>query len=187
MAASEKSGGKVEDLKEAPTDEIELLRKSLREEQLKAEEYLNRLKYLQADFDNYRKRVEKEVNEMIQLNSERLLRNFLDIIDELELAAKIASEHENRDVVSEGLKITLKKLYDILKREGLTPIETIGKPFDPNMHEVVSRIAVEGCPEGTVISEVRKGFLFKGKVIRPSMVNIAVAPKEGMGAVEEKK
>lgn len=176
MIAPKKDEGTVKE-SEVKVDEVECLRKTLREEQLRAEDYLNRLKYLQADFENYRKRVEKEVAEVTQLCNERLIKNLLEVVDELELAIQAGVESKEKEAIIDGVKMTLKKLYEFLGREGLTIIETVGKPFDPDKHEAMSRVVTEGHPDGTILSEVRKGFMFKGRVIRPSMVEVAVTPE----------
>lgn len=148
------------------------LKKALEEEREKSNEYLNRLKYLQADFENYRKRMEKEIRETAQVSKERLVLNLLDAIDELELAIHSGRETENKQALLEGVEMTLKKMYTTLGQEGLAKIEAVGKPYDPKLHEVVIKVPTKNHEENVVIEEVRKGYLLRNRVIRPSIVKI---------------
>ena len=153
--------------------EIRRLREELKAEQARSTECLNRLKYLQADFENFRKRAEKEFREATQRSNEKLIVNLLDVIDDLERAIETGKTTENLDALSDGIEMVYRNLCTILEREGLTRIETLGKPFDPNLHEVLAKVRTNDREEGTVIEEARKGFTFKGRVMRPSIVKIA--------------
>jgi len=157
--------------KSSRVDEIE---KALMKECEKSKEYLNRLMYLQADFENYRKRVEKEIYEAAQRTNEKLIVNLLGIIDELEIAIQSGKKTDNMEAVINGVEMVLKKLYVTLEHEGLKKIDALGKPYDPSRHEVVLKTPTSEHEEGTVIEEVRKGFMLKDKVIRPSLVKIAL-------------
>jgi molecular chaperone GrpE len=158
---------------EIAVDEVASLREQLRQEQEKSKEHLNKLLYVQADFENYRKRLNQEVESRIDAGKARLIQNLLSVVDELELALKAARNTENAGAVAEGLEIVLKKFRDLLATEGLSKIEAIGKKFDPTLHEAVGRIPCEG-EEGTIVEEVREGFTMKGKLVRPSIVKISV-------------
>jgi len=158
---------------------VKMLEEALRVEHEKSNEYLNRLKYLQADFENYRKRMDKEIREMAQLGNEKLIVNLLNVIDELELALRSGREAKNKEALLEGVEMTLKKMYATLGHEGLAKIEAVGKPFDPKVHEVVMRVPTKGSDEGVVVEEVRTGFVLRGRVIRPSMVKVAAAAGVG--------
>jgi molecular chaperone GrpE len=161
-------------LGQAATDEIASLKELLRQEQETSKEHLNKLLYVQADFENCRKRLEQEVDSRIDAGKARLLRDMLTIVDELELALKAAKSAESGSAVSEGLEIVLKKFRDLLASEGLSKIEAIGKKFDPALHEAVERVPCDDKEEGTVLEEVRQGFTLKGRLVRPSIVKIAV-------------
>ncbi len=156
------------------------LEEELRVEREKSSEYLKRLKYLQADFENYRKRVEREVSEMVRAGSDRLITSLLPVLDEFEFALVSENDFENEEGIIEGVKITLRKMYKILGEYGLSAIKVVGERFDPEMHEAVSMVTVDEGEEGFIIEEIRRGFMLRGKVIRPSMVKIAVKEeKEG--------
>jgi molecular chaperone GrpE len=158
---------------QAATDEIASLKEQLRQEQEKSKEHFNRLLYAQADFENYRKRLEQEVDSRIDAGKVRLLRGILTIVDELELGLMAARNAESSTAVSEGLEIVLKKFRDLLASEGLTKIEAIGRKFDPALHEAVERVPSDE-EEGIVLEEIRQGFTLKGRLVRPSIVKIAV-------------
>ena len=158
---------------------VKELEEKLEAEQDKVKEYLNRLKYLQADFENYRKRVEKEVQEAVQRSNERLVVCLIDIIDDLESAISVGETTENKNALLEGIKMIHKNLDRLLEKEGLERLECVGQIFNPNMHEVLVKIPTKDLQSGTIIEEARKGFMFKGKVLRPSIVKIACEDSEG--------
>jgi molecular chaperone GrpE len=153
--------------------EVEKLKKDLEEERSRSQEYLTRLKYLQADFENYRKRNEKETMELVDLTKEVIVRKLLEVVDSLELAVTVGKKSREKKGLLSGVEMTLKMLLRILSEEGLSAIEAVGKPYDPSKHEVVERVTTEAGVEGTVVEEIRKGFTFKGRVIRPIMVVVS--------------
>jgi molecular chaperone GrpE len=170
--------------KETPTKEdydeiVKKLEEKLEVEKEKAEKYLNRLKYLQADFENYRKRVEKEVQEAVQRSNERLVACLIEIIDDLESAISAGETTENKEALLEGIKMIHKNLDRLLEKEGLERLECVGQAFNPNKHEVLAEIPTKDLESGIILEETRKGFMFKGKVIRPSIVKIASEDSEG--------
>ncbi len=156
-------------------DQVKKLETQIKAEQDKAESILNKMKYLQADFDNYRKRVDKELAETKQFVNEKLITNLLDVVDEFELALKVAREGGKPDSLAGGVEMTLRKLLDILGKEGLARIEAIGKKFDPNLHEATEIVPAKDEDEGLIVAEIRPGYMLKGKVLRPSMVKVTAA------------
>jgi molecular chaperone GrpE len=152
---------------------VKKLEEALKQEREKSREYLNRLAYLQADLENYRKRVETNFQRVAQLSEEKLIVNLLNVIDGLELALRSGRETENKQALLEGVEMTLKKMYAALGQEGFTKIVAVGKTFNPELHEVVMKVPTEKYDENVIIEEVRKGYMLKDKVIRPSMVKIA--------------
>jgi len=165
---AEKSADK-EDLKRR----LELAENALKEEQKKTADYLNRLTYLQADFENYKKRAKREMEEIADYGNEDLILEFLVVSDELELAIQNSEQSKVPEGLIDGLKMILRNVYRILEHQGVMKIEAVGKPFEPTKHEAFSKVAVEGHEEDTIVEEIRKGFTYKGKVIRPSMVKVA--------------
>lgn len=150
------------------------LEKALRQEHERAEDYLRRLAYLQAEFENYRKRVEKERQEMNQVAADKLVVSMLDVMDELEMAIDVAKRSSDKEAIVKGLEMVLKKLSSLLENEGLRPIESVGRRFDPALHEAIQRVPVGEDMKGKVVEEVRKGYTLRGKVIRSGLVKVGV-------------
>ncbi len=160
----------IEDLK----SKVELYRKEVEEEKKKAEEYLTRLKYVQADYLNFRRRIEKEIEEIKKYSNERFIISLLEIVDELEMALEAGKNTNSIKILLEGVEMTLKKLNKILENEGVKKIDALGKMFDPNVHYVIARVEKDDIEEGTILEEVRKGYIMRDRVIRPSIVKVAV-------------
>ena len=151
--------------------------KSVKEELCKVRESsnnnLNKLKYLMADFDNYRKQMEKQVDSKVESNKAQLLLKFLGIRDDYFRALDMAKQSKSEGVVLEGLDAILKNLDSLLRSEGVMEIETIGTPFDPNIHDAISFSYRDDVPESTVTGEIRRGYMLNNKVLRPSLVEIS--------------
>ena len=148
------------------------LEERLAEEQEKSQEYLRQLKYLQADFENYRKRTERDINELTARSNERIVTELLPIVDDLERAL-ISGKESDRSALLKGVEMIHGNLIRMLEKEGVEHINAAGKIFDPSLHEIAVRIPRNDCNEGLVLEEVRKGFVFKGRVLRPCMVSIS--------------
>lgn len=164
--------------KQEKTDvtQIEKLEYALEEERKRSEECFIRLKYMQADLENLRKRFDREINEAKEHCDERLMIQLLEIVDELEMAVKIGRSSNSADTLTQGVEMTLQKLNKMLKNEGVSPIDCLGKPFDPSKHDAVAKTEKDDAKECTVVEEVRKGYVMKEKVIRPSIVKVVVKP-----------
>ncbi|MFA5364889.1 MAG: nucleotide exchange factor GrpE [Candidatus Bathyarchaeia archaeon] len=161
------------------TETIKKLEEQLSAEQEKNKDYLNRLRYLQADFENYRKRVEKEVQDTIQKSNAQLVACLVDVLDTLETAICAGETTENKAALLEGIKMVHKNLDNLLAKEGLERLQCVGQAFDPNLHEILAQVPTNEHECGTVLEEARKGFMFRGKVLRPSVVKIACETPEG--------
>lgn len=131
-----------------------------------AEERLDQLRYLQADFDNYRKRFEAEKQAIIRLASEAIVKEMLVVADEFEITLR------HMESGREGVEMLYRNFMKVLERHGLRRIETAGKKFDPRYHEAVAKEASEK-EEGTVLEEIGRGYILDSKVIRPARVKIA--------------
>lgn len=138
-----------------------------------------REKYLRlcADFENHRKRTAAEMQNVIRSANEELIGELLPFIDNLERAVKYASSVKKEAFwVVAGVRLTIKDLLHTLSKRGLQPIEAVGRPFDPNLHEAVSVVRGSGHPPNTVVEELRKGYLFNNGLLRASRVVVAMAP-----------
>lgn len=153
-------------------DEIKVLKKELRDKNTLAEGYLERLQYLQADFENYKKNALKERDEFSKYANEKLIVNLLDVVDNLERALGSAEKSRNSRPLIEGVKMILKQLQDILKWEGVEAIKAVGERFDPYKHEAVMGVTTGKHPENAVVEELQKGYSLKSKVIRPALVKV---------------
>ncbi len=157
---------------------VSQLEEALEQEKGRSEDLLRRLQYLQADFENYRKRVEKEIGDVKRFSNERLLSDLLTVKDELDLALAKARETKQNPVLLEGVGMIQKRVQNIMSKEGVERIPSAGSMFNPDYHEAALRV-VSDEEEGTVLEEVRTGYLLKGRVLRPSIVK--VAGKQPMG------
>jgi molecular chaperone GrpE len=167
-----------EEQKQPKNDEAqtETLEQALETEKRHSEEYLSRLKYMQADFENLKKRLDRQIEDVRYYCNERLVVDLLEVVDELELAVDSAQCSDSSDTLVQGVKMTLKKLRKVLETQGVAPIDCMGKPFDPSKHSAVAHVEKEDTKEGMIVEEIRKGYIMKGKVIRPSIVKVTVKP-----------
>jgi len=168
----EESKGREEQRKNE--EQVETVEKALEAERKRSEEYLTQLKYARADIENLMKRFDRQLEDAKLYANERVIVELLDVVDELEMAVKSAGSCGSDETLVQGVKMTLKKLTKILENEEVHPIKSVGEPFDPDKHNAVERVEREGVEGCTVIEEVRRGYTMRGKVIRPSIVRVAV-------------
>jgi molecular chaperone GrpE len=155
-------------------DELESVKSELRKAKESSESSLNKMKYLMADFDNYRKQMEKQVASKAESIKAELLLKFLNIRDDYLRALSVARQSKSEQiVVIEGLEGILKNIDSLLASEGVREIEAVGTPFDPNVHDAIAYSARDDLAENTVTAEIRKGYMLNGRVLRPSLVEIS--------------
>src|SRR5437660_7726336 len=157
----------------AAKEELSFVKEELRKAKESSDNNLNKLKYMVADFDNYRKQMEKQVALKTEENKAELVLRFLNIRDDFVRALEIAKQSKAEPVVVEGLEGILKNFDHQLRSEGVIEIETIETPFDPNVHDAISFSYRDDIPESTVTDEIRKGYMLDNKVLRPSLVEIS--------------
>jgi molecular chaperone GrpE len=138
-----------------------------------ADSNMNKLRYLMADFDNYRKRTERQIESKISQGKAELILKFVSINDDLSRAIETAKQCKSDQIVIEGLEGILRNVETLFDAEGVKEIETTGTPFDPNIHDAISFKYDDSVPENTVIAEIRKGYMITDKVLRPSLVEIS--------------
>lgn len=140
------------------------------------DEYKDKYVRLYADFDNFRKRVAKDKEDLVKYANETLLYDLLPSIDHLEIALKHAGADASGPL-GQGVQMTLRELQRTLEKAGLTRIDASeGVEFDPEVHHAMSQAERAGMPEGRVVDELRAGFMFRGKVLRASMVSVSKQP-----------
>ena len=158
-------------------EEVDRLLDLLQQERKKSDDYLNNLKFIQADFENYRKRADREVREIEEFSTAALVKKLIPVLDDLDLGVASAESTPQTREFLEGIGMVRRRLLTALESEGLEEIPSIGQPFDPDLHEAVDKVQGSGDRD-TIVEEVRKGYTFKGKVLRPSMVKVELAMKK---------
>lgn len=155
-----------------PADEAAALKEAL----AAAEERHVRL---YAEFENYKKRTGRENDEFRKYANEKVLKEMLPVLDNLERAIVHVKEAPEEGVgkLLEGVELIRKQFADVLARFDVTPIPARDQPFDPQVHQAVSQQEVEGVPDGSVVEELQRGFFYKERVLRPAMVVVARNPK----------
>jgi len=133
----------------------------------------DRMLRARAEFDNARRRAERERSEFLQFAAMDLIKELLPVVDDFERALKV--ETAGRDY-AKGVELIYQRLIETLKKIGLEPIETAGQRFDPNLHQALDRVETEDAEDMSILAEYQRGYNFKGKLLRPAMVKVAVRP-----------
>lgn len=187
---SEEEGNKVEPGSETqdgvesvavPDDPTAQFQADLNASKAEAAEWQDRFLRKAAEFENYRKRADREKTDSITLAKSSVLSEFLPIADACERALKSIGESKSTpgaiEQFREGVELLYKQVFETLNRAGVVPMEVEGKRFDPHMHEAFSREETLERDEDTIVRELRRGYLFKDKLLRPAQVVVAVRPK----------
>ena len=159
----------------AVTPEAQIAAVTADRDQLAAEkaDLKDRLLRTLADFDNFRRRAERDRSEYVQFAAMEIVRDLIPILDDFRRAMQVETADKE---YAKGIELIDQRLSETLKKAGLEPIEAVGKPFDPNLHQAVDRVQSEELPDQTVLNEYQSGYNFKGKLLRPAMVKVAVKP-----------
>jgi molecular chaperone GrpE len=175
--AEERQDEALTERADEPADEAEAeedaIAADLAKARAEAESYLDDLRRLQADFDNYRKRTLREQTARAASASQALVTRLLPVLDNFELAVSAAEQSRDFDRMLKGVEMVFGELRLALEGEGLVKIEAEGKPFDPERHEAVIAVEEEDTEPGMVVDIVRAGYELRGKVLRPAMVKVA--------------
>jgi molecular chaperone GrpE len=161
------------ELPESREETEELLIREIGEARLEADELLGNLQRVAAEFDNYRKRTDRDRIENVHRASQRVIESLLPALDSLDAAITLEATTDTEAKMLEGMRSTHAQILEALRGDGFAPIESVGAPFDPALHEAVSVIPGEG--EQVVDQEVRKGYVMNGRVIRPALVVVGHA------------
>ena|SRR6185503_1848347 len=137
------------------------------------DEYYDRLLRKTAEFDNYRKRTDRERAQLSDAAAADLLTELLPLVDDMERALKVEAGSDGVDAIARGVELIHKQLLEILRKRGVKPIEALGADFDPHFHMAVAHEAAEGAREGEVIEEFRRGYMLGDRLLRPAMVKVA--------------
>ncbi|HDN84275.1 nucleotide exchange factor GrpE [Candidatus Aerophobetes bacterium] len=164
----EKLKKEVSSLKE----KIKQLEKQIESSDKEAEEYLDHLKRLKAEFENYKKRMVRERQQLINWAVEDIIKEFLPVLDDLERAIESTEVSSDFSSLAQGIKMVHQQFKGILQKKGLQEIPAKGQEFNPHLHEAIMRIESNDHPDNVVVEEMRKGYKFKDKVLRPAMVKV---------------
>ena len=126
-----------------------------------------------AEFDNFRKRSERDRTDYVAYAAADMVKDLLPILDDFERALKV--ENANSDY-AKGVEMIYNRMFDVMKKQGLEPVDAVGKPFDPHLHQAIERVETDEAEDHTVLGEFQRGYNFKGRLLRPAMVRVAVKP-----------
>jgi len=144
-------------------------------------------KYLRlaAEFDNYKRLIQRDQRDQIRFGNESLLKELLPVVDNLERAIKSSREGGNSDVLIQGVELTLKQLTGALTRFHVTPIQTIGQPFNPATHQSVTSVASKKVPAQHVVEEFQRGYLLHDRILRAAMVSVSTGKTDGAPGTDD--
>ncbi len=151
---------------------MEELKKQTDTADKEVEQYLDHLKRLKAEFENYKKRMAKERQQLLCWAAEDLIKELLPILDDLERAISAANSSQDFSSLIQGIQMVYNYFKQLLKKKGLEEIFAEGEDFDPHIHEAILRIESGEYPDNIVVQEMRKGYKFKNRVLRPTMVKV---------------
>jgi molecular chaperone GrpE len=156
---------------------VEELKKLLEKKEENIKTLQEKILYFQADFENFKKLKTKEKVETLKYGNEVLIKEFIPVVDNLEMALNHATNTDDYKGVLEGVKLTLNEFLKVLEKAGVTRVDAVGKKFDPNLHEALYQEERDDIEPDTVISEFQKGYLLNERLIRPSRVILSKKPE----------
>jgi molecular chaperone GrpE len=171
-------GNHQKNKKKKEDKEIEELKKKLEEKEKEAKENYDRLLRTAADFENYKKRAAREKEDWTKFANEDLIRAILPFIDNLERAVNHAQKIADTGVLMEGVQLTLQQLLQALNKFGLSSFKSVGKPFDPAMHEAMLVVETDKHEPNQVVEEFQKGYLLNDRLLRPATVSVSKPPEK---------
>lgn len=170
--------------KEDKESEIEELKKKVEEKEKEAKENYDRLLRVAADFENFKKRATREKEDWTKFANEDLIKSILPFFDNLERAVNHAEKVVDTGVLIEGIKLTLQQLLRTLNKFGVSPFESVGKPFDPALHEAMVVVETDQYEPNQVMEEFQKGYLLNDRLLRPASVSVSKPPEKEVQASE---
>jgi len=154
----------------------EELQKELEAKDAVIKDLQGKMLYLQAEFENFKKLKAKEKQEVLKFGNETLLQELIPVLDNMERALEHSAHADDVKAIEEGVKITLNQFLKVLEKAGVERIEAVGQKFDPNVHEALYQEERDDMEPDTVVSEVQKGYLLNGRVVRPARVSVSKKP-----------
>jgi molecular chaperone GrpE len=183
-AEQEEAAADAEERELSPEEQLQAeLDQARSEAKAHQEQYLRTL----ADMENLRKRTQREKEDLAKFANENILRDILPVIDNLERAIEHAEQAESNEGLLEGVQMTLTQFSQVLDRFGVKPVESLGQPFDPALHQAMGQMETEEYPTNTVAHQMQKGYQLNERLLRPAMVMVAKAPDAKVSAAEQDK
>jgi molecular chaperone GrpE len=164
----------------APSDTVAELEQKLAAAENEAKESYDRFLRASAEFENYKKRTQKEIADFRKFANESLLKELLNVVDNLERAIEMPKNGGDETQIVEGVDLTLKELLKVFQKFGVQPIIALGEPFDPTFHQAMMQQEVKDQPDNIVIQELQKGYVIHERLLRPSMVVVSKANNKGV-------
>jgi len=152
--------------------QVKAVKEELKSTDKETGEYLDYLKRLKAEFENYKRRSQKERERIVSWSNEDLIKQFLPVLDDLERAVDSSQQSKNLASLMEGMRMILDQLKAILQKQGLQEIKAKGEEFDPHFHEALMSVGLAEYPDNLVVEEMRKGYKLNNKILRPAMVKV---------------
>lgn len=152
--------------------QVKAVKEELKSTDKETGEYLDYLKRLKAEFENYKRRSQKERERIVSWSNEDLIKQFLPVLDDLERAVDSSQQSKNLASLMEGMRMILDQLKAILQKQGLQEIQAKGEEFDPHYHEALMSVDLTEYPDNLVVEEMRKGYKLNNKILRPAMVKV---------------
>ena len=178
---SEKSNS-GEEIKEACGDQLNEIQAELETAKQEAKETYDRFLRVSAEFENYKKRSAREMDDLRKYANQSLIVEMLAVVDNLERALNSSNGNSSNDkCMADGVNLTLKEILKVFEKFNVKPIESIGQPFDPNFHQAMMQEETDDYPENTVITELQKGYMIHDRLLRPSMVVVAASKAKNTG------
>jgi molecular chaperone GrpE len=178
---SEKSNS-GEEKKEACKDQLKEIQAELETAKQEAKETYDRFLRVSAEFENYKKRSAREMDDLRKYANQSLIVEMLAVVDNLERALNSSNGNSSNDkCMADGVNLTLREILKVFEKFNVKPIESIGQPFDPNFHQAMMQEETDDYPENTVITELQKGYMIHDRLLRPSMVVVAASKAKSTG------
>ncbi len=178
---SEKSNS-GEEKKEACQDQLKEIQAELETAKQEAKETYDRFLRVSAEFENYKKRSAREMDDLRKYANQFLIVEMLAVVDNLERALNSSNGNSSNDkCMADGVNLTLKEILKVFEKFNVKPIESIGQSFDPNFHQAMMQEETDDYPENTVITELQKGYMIHDRLLRPSMVVVAASKAKNTG------
>ena len=169
---------KVKKEEKKEKDELELLKEENEKLKKEVEEYKDRLLRKVAEFENYKKRLEADFESAVKYASEKLVKDLLPVIDDLERSLEAGKEKKDYDSFYKGIELIYSKILKVLEAHGVKPFDSVGKPFDVYYHDALMKVPRDDVPPNTVVDEVEKGYMFYDKVLRHAKVIVSAEPEK---------